>query len=691
MFNYLSRRSIRTKIWFIVSLSVMGIIATSLSNILGHKSDLLEEKKLKTRHLVESAHSVLTQFYDAEKSGSISRDEAQAAALRTIKGMRYEKTEYYWVHDLTAPVPKMIMHPTVPALDGKVLDAEKFNSATSIQAGINGKVVPVTKQNLFVSFNVAVNEAGHGYVTYDWPKPLPGGGASKELYPKLSYIKKFDGWDWVMGSGIYIDDLEALFWEKVQNEILRALILTAVILAIATLIGRTIIRPLDQTAVAMHDISQGDGDLSKRLPTLAVGVMARLAEGFNCFSSKIEKTIVEVSVSTVQLSGATAQLSEVANQTVRGVQHQQREIRQVALAVNEMSAKVGAVEHHAHDAAQAADLADAEARHGKQVVDETIASINTLATEVQRATEVIQSLENDSKGIGSILDTIRGIADQTNLLALNAAIEAARAGEQGRGFAVVADEVRTLALRTQEATGKIQDMIGGLQSEAQHAAKVMQEGRVRTEATVNQAAMAGESLEKITRVVATISEMNSHIAQAAREQSQVASTINDSIAGISAVAEQTADGAQDTQSAVGALADMMAKLQNLVRQFKTRHDKGAFDFNAAKAAHLAWKARLRSFLDGQSTLTMEQAVSHHHCVLGKWYYSDGLAKYGHIPEMKQIEDPHAELHRTIKDIVQARQGGNAEQAETLYTKIEPISRQIIGLLGAVEAKVKSAS
>ncbi|MHB8166787.1 MAG: methyl-accepting chemotaxis protein [Sulfuricella sp.] len=462
-------------------------------------------------------------------------------------------------------------------------------------------------------------------------------------------------------------------------------VLASVLLAMGT------VRPLQRTARAMNDIAAGEGDLSQRLPVQGKNEVAMVAEGFNKFCSKIEQSIVRVADVSLHLSSATAQLSEVSNQTEQAVKHQQSEIRQVADAVAGMSLKVSDVERHAQDAASAAQQADAEARNGKQVVDETISSINTLAEEVQRAAEVIQKLEEDSKGIGSILESIQGIADQTNLLALNAAIEAARAGDQGRGFAVVADEVRTLALRTQDATRKIQKMIGGLQSGAQRAAIVMQDGRKRTVATVKQATVAGQSLEKITGAVATISDMNAHIATAAKEQSVVAALINDNISNISAVAAQTAAGAHNTQKATGDLANMMSQLQTTVRQFKTYKDKGDFDFNAAKAAHLAWKARLRSFLDGESSLSMEQAVSHHHCMLGKWYYADGLAKYGHIPAMKQIEEPHAELHRIIKEIVQLEQNGKIAEAEQLFAKVEPISKTIIGLLDAVETSVRKAA
>ncbi len=318
------------------------------------------------------------------------------------------------------------------------------------------------------------------------------------------------------------------------------------------------------------------------------------------------------------------------------------------------------------------------------MVDSTIAAIHSVADEVTRAAAVIQELESDSRNIGTILETIKGIADQTNLLALNAAIEAARAGEQGRGFAVVADEVRKLAQSTQEATARIQQMINSLQSKAIDAVQVMEEGSKRVNASVEQAGQAGESLEKIGHAVSSIREMNQHIATAATTQSQVTVGITSNLEAINQMAQQTNMGVHDTNSAVADLAKMLADLQGLVGQFKVGSRK--LDLSAAKSAHLNWKTRLRSFLDGKAVLTEQEAVSHEHCAFGKWYYSEGLKKFGHIQELRDVEAPHAELHRTIKDIVKLMGSGDRAGAEQLYAKVDGISRRIVSLLDQAEAR-----
>ena len=184
--------SIRTRILIVIGLAMAALVAIIAFNALQVRSALIAEKQLKTRHLVESAYGVLEFWHAKQKAGAVDEETAKREAAAAIKAMRYEGKEYFWLNDFTVPVPKMIMHPAVPALDGKVLDAEKFNCATSMQAGIDGPVVTTDgKKNLFVAFNEVAGKAGVGYVTYDWPKPVAGGGTTKELYPKMSYVKKF--------------------------------------------------------------------------------------------------------------------------------------------------------------------------------------------------------------------------------------------------------------------------------------------------------------------------------------------------------------------------------------------------------------------------------------------------------------------------------------------------------------------
>jgi methyl-accepting chemotaxis protein len=565
----IGRMSIRARIWGMVILFLLSLIGVSIVDIQTIADAQLNEKKLKTRHLVEAAHSVIGHFHGLQQSGRMDEAAAQAAAMAALKAMRYEDKEYFWINDLATPVPRMVMHPAVPALDGKVLDAERFNCATSQQVGLTGKVVDTGgKKNLFVAFNEVVNQGDSGYVTYDWPKPLAEGGTTTELFPKLSYVRKFAPWGWVVGSGIYIDDVQQA--ERAQQIKSFGVVLAVglFLIAIATLLARSITQPLFETIAAMRDIAQGEGDLTKRLNVSGANEVKELAACFNQFASRIQSSIQQVSQAAVRLHDSTATLQGVAQHTAQSVQNQIDEAAQVAESVEGLASRATDINQSAEGAAAAAASADQEASAGQMVVAETIESINTVAVEVVKATEVIHDLEKDSHDIGGILETIRGIADQTNLLALNAAIEAARAGEQGRGFAVVADEVRKLAQSTQDATAQIQAMISKLQSKAVDAARVMEVGRSKVENSVGQAGRAGESLEKITRAVATISDMNTQIATSAMMQNVETDQIGTSISAIDDMADATADDMKSTEAALADLATMVAELQSLIGQFK---------------------------------------------------------------------------------------------------------------------------
>jgi methyl-accepting chemotaxis protein len=668
-----------------ILLFIGALAVGTLIDAVAVRKTLDEEKRLKTRHLVEAAYGVLSHYYDLQKAGTLGEAAARTEAIATIKSLRYEGKEYFWLNDLGKPFPKMIMHPTVPSLDGQVLQADKFNCATSITFGNAGDAVDTGgKKNLFVAFVDVVEKSGKGYVTYNWPKPKEGGGVTEELFPKLSYVMKFEPWGWLIGSGIYVDDIDVAVHDRVVHSLALAAVVCIALLLLAALLAGSITRSLGGAADALDDIAQRDGDLTRRLSERGGRELASLAEAFNRFTEKIQMAMLKVLDSTHQLNSASSRLSVVAAQTRASMARQDKECVTMTEATRGLVVSAQQVTNSAGKAVGAAEQADGEASLGQNVVRSTIASIHSVAEEFGKAAEAIGELESDSRSIGTILDTIKGIADQTNLLALNAAIEAARAGEQGRGFAVVADEVRKLAQSTQEATARIQDMISRLQAKAIAAAKAMNEGGARVDASVSEAGRAGESLEKIAQAVSSIKTMNNEIVAYASTQAGMAGGISTSVDTINRVAAETSGGVRDTDAAVVELAKLLADLQALVAQFKLGDKK--LDLSAAKSAHLNWKVRLRTFLDGQGALTEAEAVSHQQCAFGKWYYSEGLKNYGHIRELKEVEEPHAELHRTIKEIIKAKSAGDKATAERLYGNVDQLSRRIVALLDATERK-----
>ena len=482
-----------------------------------------------------------------------------------------------------------------------------------------------------------------------------------------------------------IDSVEALQLSQANTlSFSVSLILTALIIGVLVLVTRKINQSLADLKTPMLKASQTK-DLRLRVETKGNDEIAEIGDIYNSMLSNFQGALMQVTKASYKVSNFAEQLSSVTEVTRAGAMRQQSESDQVATAMNEMSATVNEVAQNAMQAAKASGTADTEAKKGRQVVTDAVNGIDRLAHDIEDTSEAINILAMESKNIGTVLNVIQGIAEQTNLLALNAAIEAARAGESGRGFAVVADEVRSLAQRSQESTEEIKQIIDRLQSGASAAVDKMEKGRKQANLTVEQAGQAGEALDAITDAISAIHDMNTQIASAAEEQSAVTEEINQNVVTIARVAEETATAAQKTTDTGGELAALAMELHELISQFHIddAHAR-TLDLSKAKAAHKAWKARLRGFLDGRESLTLKEAVSHHHCVLGKWYYSEGLANYGNIKAMQDLEKPHAELHKLIKDIIECKDKGRIQEAEQLYLKIGPLSENILRLLDAVE-------
>lgn len=387
----------------------------------------------------------------------------------------------------------------------------------------------------------------------------------ESTFVATSYIPLMD---WYLVAQVPEAEIFALLEEAAFQLLLWTAIIAIAFIILSISVAGSVSRPIAQVAKMFRDIGEGEGDLRQRLPVNGEDEIAQLAKGFNSFIEKIQTTVVEVAQTSQQLGHSAQDVSNQAQQTLNDSNEQKDRTIMVVTAINEMGATVSEIAGNAAQAADTAKDADNESSTGQEVVNQARATINQLSDDVVKVGEVIESLDGHTKSIGGILDVIRGISEQTNLLALNAAIEAARAGEAGRGFAVVADEVRNLASRTAESTNEVQNMIDKLQSEAGRAVEAMVQSRTRSEEGVVAVDEASQSLTGISERIALISDMNIQVAAATEEQSTVVEDINRNVGEINDITLRTSDTAEAAAEASQSLTELANRLDILVAKFK---------------------------------------------------------------------------------------------------------------------------
>ncbi|MFM2481949.1 methyl-accepting chemotaxis protein [Celerinatantimonas sp. YJH-8] len=533
--------SIRTRLFLLLVATIALLLIPFILIIHDYQNDLMEAKRVKTQQLVETSYTILEHFYQMEQQGGESRESAQQKAIAAIKTLRYGSNDYFWINDQS---PKMIMHPMKPKLDGQDLSQVKDP---------NGKL-------LFMDMIQVTRQSGGGFVNYMWPKP----GLDQPV-EKVSYVQLFQPWGWIIGTGVYVDDVHAIINKRITSMLTFEIGAVILLMLCSIVIGRSITKPCRETLLALRDISEGDSDLTQRLPEEGNDEFTQIARAFNRFAHRISEALQSIAPISHSVSESASGLSQVSKMATTKAMEQKGSVDSVASAVTELLSSNQEVAQAAENAEHAAQIAHEKSEQGGQVIRETSEYMNSLIQALSTTEENTLQLAKETEEVGAVLEVIRGVAEQTNLLALNAAIEAARAGEQGRGFAVVADEVRTLATRTQSSTDEIESIISHLQERSKALSQSMQETQKQSEITHKQADIAHETLDEIRHQVLAILEINQHISHASSQQTEATSEINQHLHSIADNSEQRVVQAQRISETS---AELMANSQKLMDSFK---------------------------------------------------------------------------------------------------------------------------
>lgn len=537
--NFLNTLSIKAKIQMIAGVAILGFIISLVvnSNINSANSERLRMVQNVFFPVVQESRSNLVRLSRIEELFSTAVTTGEEDFIKAATRLQEEMNVGF------ATLSKLWPDSESQISASKEGFNRYFKSALALSEGmINGTLAPSGMAGAVETMNLA----------------LEASRTSLQNYSETS-VNAFN--DIVTSSN-----------QSAQQALTLGVLVTVVTLIILIAVAWSTSRSIRTAVVgllhSLKDIASGEGDLTRRIEKTSQDEIGDVVDWFNQFVDKLHRSIGEVVRSTRPLASVSDDLGSLTNETSQITERQSRAAEQVSGVVEEMVGSVKAVSLNASSAAKAAQEADSAAKQGRAIVNETVKSINSLAGEVERASEVIRQLEADTANVGSILDVIKGIAEQTNLLALNAAIEAARAGEQGRGFAVVADEVRTLASRTQDSTQEIQTVIEQLQAAARSAVDVMSSSKERAQTSVDQAAKTDESLQAITEKVESITTMNNQIAAATDRQEKAAYSIKENVVGIRETSEIAMASMQKVEAASKALTDISRTLQTVTDQFK---------------------------------------------------------------------------------------------------------------------------
>jgi len=529
----------------IILIALLALTATGLWT-LRVASNL--DNKARVTELFKSAYSILTEVEQMSIEGALEEDEAKALATRLLRNNIYKDNEYVYVADENMT---FIATPLDPQLHGTSFHDFKDGSGNSV-----GQLI----------LDVLGRKTGQ-IVEYTWTQKLPDGSIEE----KLSIAERTPHWGWVVGTGIGFNEVNARFWSTAQWQLLLCLAIAGVILASLIVSIRRMLALLggepQDVRKAVQDVAKGhiQTTFNEKAPE------GSIYEAVQKMSLSLAQLVENLGGSMHALRGELANVEDRAASIAQLTDSQQQSTEMIATAMTEMASSANNVADSASDTARNTDEADKQSQHTQQLIHNTVDNIQGLAGQLGAASKAVADLDNDVNNIVKVLDVIGDIAEQTNLLALNAAIEAARAGEQGRGFAVVADEVRNLAGRTQDSTKEIQLMINNLQEGSRNAIQTMEVCAETSESTVEESQNASEALQQIVVALESISQMSHQIATAAAEQTQVSDDISKRINMIEESGTQLSGVVTESHNSTQSLAQVANELENWLSKFTVKH------------------------------------------------------------------------------------------------------------------------